>query len=38
MPRNYDKYSPEDVETIENRIIKAWKEKIDPAGPPEADK
>lgn len=36
MPRNYEKYTPEDVETIKKRIIKAWKEKINPDGPPEA--
>ena len=36
MPRNYDKYDAEDVKTIEARIIKAWKEKINPDGPPEA--
>ena len=36
MPRNYEKYTPEDVETIKKRIIKAWKEKINPVGPPEA--
>ena len=36
MPRNYDKYDAEDVKTIEDRIIKAWKEKINPEGPPEA--
>lgn len=35
MPKNYEKYSPEDAKTIEDRIIKAWKEKIDPEGPPE---
>lgn len=38
MPRDFEKYSSEDLKTIENRIIKAWKEKIDPAGPPEARK
>lgn len=36
MPRNYEKYTPEDVETIKKRIIKAWKEKINPDGPLEA--
>lgn len=36
MPRNYEKYAKDDVETIEKRIIKVWKEKINPAGPPEA--
>jgi hypothetical protein len=34
MPRNYEKYSQNDIKTIENRIIQAWKSKIDPAGPP----
>ena len=38
MPRNYDKYDTKDQITIENRIIKAWKEKIHPQGPPEARK
>jgi len=38
MPRNYDKYSEKDRKIIEDRIVKAWKEKIDPEGPPEADK
>lgn len=36
MPRNYNKYTPEDVKTIEDRIVRAWKEKIDPEGPPES--
>jgi len=35
MPRNYNEYNTKDQETIKNRIIKAWKEKIDPQGPPE---
>ena len=34
MPRNYEKYSQNDIKTIENRIIQAGKSKIDPAGPP----
>lgn len=37
MPRNYDKYSEKDLKTIEDRIIKAWKEKINPEGPPSED-
>lgn len=37
MPRDYQKYSNEDRKIIKNKIIKAWKEKIDPNGPPEAD-
>lgn len=36
MPRNYDEYDEADREKIENKIIKAWKEKINPAGPPSA--
>lgn len=36
MPRNYEKYDKKDLKTIENRIIEAWKEKINPDGPPEA--
>lgn len=36
MGRDSVKYSPEDLKTIENRIIKAWKKKINPSGPPEA--
>ena len=38
MPRNAAKYSAEDVKTIKSRIVAAWKEKIDKAGPPEAEK
>jgi phage head maturation protease len=34
--KNAAKYSPEDVKTIKARIIAAWKDKIDPAGPPSA--
>lgn len=34
MPRDFEKYSERDIKTIENKIIKAWKEKINPAGPP----
>lgn len=36
MNRDSEKYSKKDLNTIENKIIKAWKEKINPAGPPEA--
>lgn len=32
------KYSPAEVTTIKNKIIAAWKKKIDPAGPPSAGK
>lgn len=38
MPRNYEKYTQSDIKTIESRIIKAWKEKINKEGPPEAEK
>lgn len=34
MPRDYDKYSQNDRKTISDKIIKAWKEKISPEGPP----
>ena len=34
IPRDYEKYSDKDRKTIENRIIKAWKVKINPEGPP----
>lgn len=37
MPRDYDKYDEKDRQIIKNRIIKAWKEKINPQGPPCAD-
>ena len=36
MPRDYNKYSIEDRKIIEDKIIKACKEKIDLNGPPEA--
>lgn len=36
MQRDYNKYSNKDIKTIQNRIIKAWKEKIDPKGPSAA--
>ncbi len=38
MPRNAAKYSSKDVSEIKARIIAAWKAKIDPKGPPEAEK
>ena len=38
MPRNAAKYSPEDVATMKRKIIAAWKAKVDPKGPPEAQK
>jgi len=34
--KNAAKYSPEDLKIIKGRIIAAWKDKIDPAGPPSA--
>ncbi len=36
MPRNSSKYGDADLKTIEDKIIAAWKEKIDAAGPPES--
>lgn len=36
MPRDYEKYSKEDRNIINNKIIKAWKDKIFPDGPPSA--
>ena len=36
MQRDYEKYSEQDRKTITNKIIKAWKEKISPEGPPSA--
>lgn len=36
MKRDSEKYSEKDLNTIEENIIKAWKEKINPDGPPEA--
>lgn len=38
MRRDSKKYSKKDLKIIEDRIIKAWKEKINPEGPPEAGK
>lgn len=35
MPRNAAKYSSSDLATIKARIIRAWKKKINPAGPPK---
>lgn len=34
---NADKYTSSEVSEIKDRIIAAWKDKIDPAGPPSAD-
>lgn len=38
IPRDYEKYSQRDVETIKNRIIKAWKQKMSSDGLPSAEK
>ena len=35
---NASKYSSEDVTKIKNKIIAAWKDKIDKTGPPSAEK
>lgn len=37
MPRDFEKYSESDRQIIKNAIIKAWKEQIDPKGPPQKD-
>ena len=37
-PENADKYDAADRKTIRDKIIAAWKEKIDPKGPPGAEK
>jgi uncharacterized protein len=34
---NAEKYTAEEVKTIKDRIIAAWKDKIDKAGPPSAE-
>ncbi len=36
QPKNADEYSTEDVKTIKDKILAAWKEKIDKDGPPSA--
>ena len=36
--KNADKYSAEDLKTIKDKIIAAWKDKIDKEGPPSAEK
>ena len=38
MPKNQAMYSAADVAAIKKKIIAAWKEKIDPKGPPSAAK
>jgi len=37
MPRNQNAYSADQVKKIKARIVAAWKDKIDPKGPPGAD-
>jgi phage head maturation protease len=36
-PKNAGEYSAEQLKHIKSKIISAWKDKIDPKGPPEAD-
>ena len=35
-PKNGGKYSADELKRIKNKIIAAWKDKIDPEGPPSA--
>lgn len=35
--KDADKYSADDLAAIKRRIVAAWKDKIDPEGPPEAE-
>jgi hypothetical protein len=35
--KNQEPYTAQQVRKIKNRIIRAWKDKIDPKGPPSAD-
>jgi hypothetical protein len=35
-PKNAGKYSADELNRIKNKIIAAWKDKIDPEGPPSA--
>lgn len=37
MPKNYSEYNKKDRDIIKNKIIRAWKEKINPEGPPAKD-
>lgn len=37
MAKNREKYTASEVKRIEGRIVRAWKEAIDPKGPPEAE-
>lgn len=36
MPKNQKGYSDDEVKAIKAKIVSAWKDKIDPDGPPEA--
>jgi hypothetical protein len=36
MPKNSGKYSASDLKTVKSNIVQAWKDKINPEGPPEA--
>ncbi len=38
MPKNSEKYGAADAAEIKSRIAAAWRKKIDPKGPPEAEK
>ena len=38
MPRNFKKYSEEDLDIIKKRIVNAWKEKVHSDGPPSIHK
>ena len=35
-PKNAGKYSADELNRIKDKIIAAWKDKIDPEGPPSA--
>ena len=37
MPRNQSAYSADELRKIKARIVAAWRDKIDPKGPPGAD-
>lgn len=37
-PKDAGKYGSGDVSAIKSKIVAAWKDKIDPAGPPSAEK
>jgi phage head maturation protease len=38
MPKNQEGYTSEEVEAIKDKIVEAWKAKIDKDGPPSAEK